>query len=145
MDFEISLMDLCDALGGMYNAVEFLIYISKNHQSEIYQAGRLASPKSKKIFKHCRYNDDEGIDASSSAYTYGYLKGRSKDYYKIKFFDVDDDIFANIMFEFKKKKKEKERKREELRLKMSDVDPYGEEEWMEEKLITKFKVFEKQI
>ena len=36
---------------------------------------------------------------------------------------------------------QKIQKKKELNLKMKDIDPYGEEDWLEEKLITKFSKF----
>ena len=83
MDFEISIIDLCDGLGGMHNAVKFLIKLFEKYESEIYVNKITESSRRKRYINHRIINDKYDIIKGDSdgfymdgggSYSYGYLR-----------------------------------------------------------------------
>ncbi len=78
--------------------------------------------------------DECAFHSNFGRYSYGYL--RTKKSYIILYFQkiktIDDLIY---LFDIANKK------REEMRLKNIDIDPYGEDDWVDENIIISFNSF----
>lgn len=146
VDININLLDLANDLG-MYAAVEYLIRLSEKYQYRctIEQRRFIDDEKIYHYKIDGEYykveGDSEALKIANLMISYGYLKTLPKSYMKFTFFNVENN--NDIIKQVKKYNKERLNKIKELRNKTKDIDPYGEEDWIEEKLITKFKVFEK--
>ena len=128
-DAKIDILDLCDALGGMYNAVEFLISM-KGYVTTINSWGH--EEKDPKIqYRNNRMVD--GITFGNSSYSYGYLKN-NPDKIKIIFRGADPDMFLDLST----MKEKLDKKKDEVKLKHRDHDPYDEENWLEESKIFEY-------
>ena len=153
MDLKIDMLDLCKEVGGMYNAVELLSDLLKTHKI-FYRESYEEIPAKKEydrahLFKHEKIHDEydndkgdcEAINFNHGSYSYGYLKTReTKLTFKIKDIEKEEEVLK-IFKEFKKKEKDRKKRNKEMSIKMLDVDPYGEENWLDEKLVKRFKEF----
>lgn len=156
MKVELYLLDLCEILGGMYNAVEFLIekikkyknckYSYNYHNYDVFQFKHYLSKFKSEYFE--KKGDNIGIEMrirdwainNSSTFTYGYIRTLPKYKFTIKFFDIDENFYDGIE-EIRNRESERIKKEKEIKLKMKDIDPFGEEKWLDESHIKKYENF----
>jgi len=118
----LNLLSLSRQLGGIYNVVNFLIEMTKKYNNYTVEYGGrfLQSPE----IQHYNIN---GICFCDNKYSLNI--GSSKIFNNggvlINFIGIDDD-FKKIMYDWKK---DKENRKELLKIKMKEIDPYGEEDW----------------
>jgi hypothetical protein len=154
---KINLLDLCVHSGGMYEAVEILSELSKHCEKYVFEGIQSTFPKVNPQIYHYTItdsiytktkNDQEGINMPGMSFSYGFLK-QTKDKLFFTFYGVDENHLGKYT-EFMRKYLEysgAERTRQEeeekkIRLKMIEIDPYGEDDWLEERHILNYKMFE---
>lgn len=151
MEITINMMDLVDLTGNMYNAVDVLTSIQKDTNIGYKLLGERNWSKTDTMNKIKHYkihhgennpNDDEAISLPYSPpcnYSYGYLRKLSRDKIIFKFdYNSDESNLFEIMKDLFDKRLQKEK---ELKHKYKDIDPYGEEDWLEESYIKKYEDF----
>lgn len=157
---KINLLDLCKFSGGMYDAVEILIELSKNCEKYSFEGMQsnhiIVNPQ---INHHTVTNsiyienkgDQEGISLPGLIFSYGYVR-KTKDKLFFTFYDVNENSLVKYN-DFARKYLEhigtertmRQEEEEKMKLKMKDIDPYGEDDWLEERYILNYKMFEELL
>jgi hypothetical protein len=109
MDFKINMMDLCDMAGGMYNAVDLIITLSKKYKFEVITNNNNHVWRNPKIIHYetvdSKYDilpgDNECI-SGIDAWSYGFLRTHNRDYIVFTFHNADEKDLDITNFKQKK-------------------------------------------
>jgi hypothetical protein len=154
MDLSFNFIDFIEASGGMYNAVEYLrtaikeyVIFCKSISLNFNYHG--IDSISHRVIDGDEYDTQEGdsvgMDIMHLGYSYGYIR-RQKPNWLILYVEDYHNNLDDFISDIQKKISIKQQKREELNVKRKEIDPFSEEDWLDESFIIKdFEKFKRIV